>query len=81
MDERPHKPFESSDALNELRTDVYVRGQLSRPQLCTPANTSGAVATEQTAVDPLSLEWTKVRRGAQLTNCSGVQADSNCSAF
>lgn len=81
VDDRPHKPFESSDALNELRTDVYVRGQLSRPQLCTPANTSGAVASEQTAVDPLSLEWTKVRRGAQLTNCSGVQADSNCSAF
>jgi len=81
VDDRPHKPFESSDALNELRTDVYVRGQLSRPQLCTPANTSGAVASEQTAADPLSLEWTKVRRGAQLTNCSGVQADSNCSAF
>lgn len=70
------------EVLNDLRTDVYVHGQLSRPQICTAANTAGAGRSlDGNAADSLSLEWTKVRRGAQLTNCSGLQADSNCSAF
>ncbi len=80
-DQRPKLPFESVDALNELRTDVYLHGQFSRPQLCTPANTLAAVTTGSGEAEPLSLEWTKVRRGAQLSNCSGVQADGNCAAF
>lgn len=79
--DRPKLPFESVDALNELRTDVYLHGQFSRPQLCTPANTLAAASAGSGGADPLSLEWTKVRRGAQLSNCSGVQADGNCSAF
>lgn len=79
--DRPKLPFESVDALNELRTDVYLHGQFSRPQLCTPANTLAAATTGSGEAEPLSLEWTKVRRGAQLSNCSGVQADGNCSAF
>lgn len=79
--DRPNLPFESVDALNELRTDVYLHGQFSRPQLCTPANTLAAATAGAGGADPLSLEWTKVRRGAQLSNCSGVQADGNCSAF
>lgn len=79
--ERPILPFEGPDALNDLRTDVYVRGQFSRPQICTPANTSGGAVLGMGEVEPLSQEWTKVRRGAQLTNCSTIQADSNCSAF
>ncbi|MGQ0597945.1 filamentous hemagglutinin N-terminal domain-containing protein [Aquabacterium sp.] len=80
-EDRPNLPFESVDALNELRTDVYLHGQFSRPQLCTPANTLAAATAGAGGADPLSLEWTKVRRGAQLSNCSGVQADGNCSAF
>lgn len=80
-EDRPKLPFESVDALNELRTDVYLHGQFSRPQLCTPANTLAAATAGAGGADPLSLEWTKVRRGAQLSNCSGVQADGNCSAF
>lgn len=80
-DQRPKLPFESVDALNELRTDVYLHGQFSRPQLCTPANTLAATVAGAGQAEPLSLEWTKVRRGAQLSNCSGVQADGNCSAF
>ncbi|MBI2732636.1 MAG: filamentous hemagglutinin N-terminal domain-containing protein [Aquabacterium sp.] len=80
-DQRPKLPFESVDALNELRTDVYLHGQFSRPQLCTPANTLAASVAGSGQLEPLSLEWTKVRRGAQLSNCSGVQADGNCSAF
>lgn len=75
------RPFEGPDALSELRTDVYVKGQFGKPQICTPANTSGAAAGGSSDIEPLSQEWSKVRRGAQLTNCSGVQADSNCSAF
>lgn len=76
------RPFEGPDALSELRTDVYVKGQFGKPQICTPANTSGAATGGAASdIEPLSQEWTKVRRGAQLTNCSGVQADSNCSAF
>lgn len=76
------RPFEGPDALSELRTDVYVKGQFGKPQICTPANTSGAATGGASSdIEPLSQEWTKVRRGAQLTNCSGVQADSNCSAF
>lgn len=80
-EDRPKLPFESVDALNELRTDVYLHGQFSRPQLCTPTNTAGTPTSDVAEVDPLSLEWTKVRRGAQLTNCSGVQAEGSCSAF
>lgn len=75
------RPFEGPDALSELRTDVYVKGQFGKPQICTPANTTGAAVGGASDIEPLSQEWSKVRRGAQLTNCSGVQADSNCSAF
>lgn len=76
------RPFEGPDALSELRTDVYVKGQFGKAQICTPANTTGAATGGASSdIEPLSQEWTKVRRGAQLTNCSGVQADSNCSAF
>jgi filamentous hemagglutinin family protein len=74
--------FEGTDLMNELRTDVYVHGQLSRPQLCTPANTSGgATPLGDSGADPLAQEWGKVRRGPQLTNCAGLRADSSCSAF
>jgi hypothetical protein len=79
-DVRP-RPFEGPDAINDLRTDVYLRGALTRMQLCTPAQTSGAQPVSVADADPLSLEWTKVRRGAQLTNCSGVQTENSCSAF
>jgi hypothetical protein len=72
--------IESSDALDELRTDVYVRGQFSRPQVCTPANTGGGVSTDLDA-DPLAQQWLQVRRSAQLSSCSSVRNDSNCSAF
>jgi len=71
---------ESSDALGELRTDVYVRGQFTRPQVCTPANTGGGVAVDLDA-DPLAQQWLQVRRSAQLSSCSSVRNDSNCSAF
>ncbi len=71
---------ESSDALGELRTDVYVRGQFTRPQVCTPANTGGGVTTDLDA-DPLAQQWLQVRRSAQLSSCSSVRTDSNCSAF
>lgn len=78
---RPHPVFESTDSLNDLRTDVYLRG-VSKPQVCTPSNTvTGAMSGAEASVDPLALEWSKVRRGAQLTNCSGVRSESNCSAF
>jgi filamentous hemagglutinin family protein len=72
--------IESSGALDELRTDVYVRGQFSRPQVCTPANTGGGVSTDLDA-DPLAQQWLQVRRSAQLSSCSSVRNDSNCSAF
>ncbi len=71
---------ESSDALGELRTDVYVRGQFTRPQVCTPANTGGGVTADLDA-DPLAQQWLQVRRSAQLSSCSSVRNDSNCSAF
>jgi len=71
---------ESTDALSELRTDVYVRGQFTRPQVCTPANTGGGVSVEVNA-DSLAQNWLQVRRSAQLSSCSGVRNDSNCSAF
>jgi len=71
---------ESSDALGELRTDVYVRGQFTRPQVCTPANTGGGVTADLDA-DPLAQQWLQVRRSAQLSSCSSVRTDSNCSAF
>ncbi|MGC4061889.1 MAG: filamentous hemagglutinin N-terminal domain-containing protein [Aquabacterium sp.] len=75
------RPFDGPDTLNDLRTDVYVHGQLSRPQICTAANTSGSATAIQGGAEPLALEWTKVKRSAQLSNCSGVQTDSSCSAF
>ncbi len=76
------RSFEGSDMLNELRTDVYVHGQLSRPQVCTPANTAtGGLALGDGGADALALEWVKVRRGPQLTNCAGMRADSSCAAF
>jgi filamentous hemagglutinin family protein len=62
-------------------TDVYTRGQMGRPQVCTAANTTGAGTGSETDVDALSQEWVKVRRSAQLTSCSGVRNDSNCAAF
>lgn len=71
---------ESSEALSELRTDVYVRGQFTRPQVCTPANTGGGTPIDVDA-DPLAQQWLQVRRSAQLSSCSGVRNDSNCSAF
>jgi len=71
---------ESTETLAELRTDVYVRGQFTRPQVCTPANTGGNAAVDLDA-DPLSQQWLQVRRSAQLSSCSGVRSDSNCSAF
>jgi filamentous hemagglutinin family protein len=75
------RPFEGPDALSDLRTDVYVHGQLSRPQICTAANTSGSASGPDGGAEPLALEWIKVRRSAQLSNCSGVRTDNNCSAF
>ncbi|MDO9235264.1 MAG: hypothetical protein Q7U28_04415 [Aquabacterium sp.] len=78
---RPPRPFEGPDALSELRTDVYVHGLLSRLQVCTAANTAGGGQGLETNVEPISQEWLKVRRGAQLSNCSGVRADSSCAAF
>ena len=75
------RPFEGPDALNDLRTDVYVHGQLSRPQICTAANTSGGATGPDGGAEPLALEWIKVRRSAQLSNCSGVRTDNSCSAF
>jgi filamentous hemagglutinin family protein len=75
------RPFDGPDTLNDLRTDVYVHGQLSRPQICTAANTSGGAVGVQGGAEPLALEWVKVKRSAQLSNCSGVQTDSSCSAF
>ena len=77
----PPRPFEGPDALSELRTDVYVHGLLSRLQVCTAANTAGGGQGLETNVEPISQEWLKVRRGAQLSNCSGVRADSSCAAF
>jgi filamentous hemagglutinin family protein len=71
---------ESTEALADLRTDVYVRGQFTRPQVCTPANTGGSVVIDVDA-DPLAQNWLQVRRSAQLSSCSGVRNDSNCSAF
>jgi hypothetical protein len=71
---------ESTEALAELRTDVYVRGQFTRPQVCTPANSGGSVTIDVDA-DPLAQNWLQVRRSAQLSSCSGVRNDSNCSAF
>lgn len=75
------RTFEGTDLMSELRTDVYVHGQLSRPQLCTPANTGAVMSVADGGADPLALEWVKVRRGPQLTNCAGMKADSSCSAF
>lgn len=75
------RPFDGPDTLNDLRTDVYVHGQLSRPQICTAANTSGSPTGGPGGAEPLALEWVKVKRSAQLSNCSGVQTDSSCSAF
>lgn len=76
------RPLEGPEVLGDLRTDVYVHGQLSRPQICTAASTASAGRLlDANGADPLSMEWTKVRRGAQLTNCSGVQAENSCSAF
>jgi filamentous hemagglutinin family protein len=75
------RPFDGPDTLNDLRTDVYVHGQLSRPQICTAANTSSGAVGVQGGAEPLALEWVKVKRSAQLSNCSGVQTDSSCSAF
>ncbi|MFT3858174.1 MAG: filamentous hemagglutinin N-terminal domain-containing protein [Aquabacterium sp.] len=76
------RSFEGTDLINELRTDVYVHGQLSRPQLCTPANATGhASGLRDQAADALVLEWAKVRRGPQLTSCAGMRADNSCAAF
>jgi filamentous hemagglutinin family protein len=74
------KPFEGPEALRDLRTDVYVRGQLGRPLLCTAASTS-ATAGIEADLAPLAQEWVKVRHSAQLTSCSGVRTDSSCAAF
>ncbi|MEY4766042.1 MAG: hypothetical protein RI907_2715 [Pseudomonadota bacterium] len=70
---------ESTDVLNDTRTDVYVRGQFNRPQVCTPANTAGG--SVEVLADMLAQQWLQVRRSAQLSTCSSVRNDSNCSAF
>jgi hypothetical protein len=74
------KPFEGPDALSDLRTDVYVRGQFGRPLVCTAAS-STVGGSSLADVDPIAQEWRQVRRSAQLTNCSGVRLDNSCAAF
>ena len=71
--------IESTDVLQDLRTDVYVRGQMSRPQVCTPGNTGGTVIDVDG--EALAQQWLQVRRSAQLSNCSGLRNDNSCAAF
>ena len=66
--------------LNDARTDVYVKGQMSAPQVCTAANVGGGPIVSVT-IDPLAQQWVQVRRSAQLSTCSAVRSDSACSAF
>lgn len=75
------KAFELPQAIEEQRSDVYVRDQFNRPQLCTSASVSATGLIANLDVEPLTLEWAKVRRSPQLSSCSGVRVDSACSAF
>lgn len=75
------KSFELPQAIDAQRSDVYVRDQFNKPQLCTSASVSVASLSGDAGVEPLTLEWAKVRRSPQLSSCSGVRVDSACSAF
>lgn len=71
---------QSTEVLNDTRTDVYVKGQMGAPQVCTPANVGGGPILS-VSIDPLAQQWMQVRRSAQLSTCSAVRSDSACSAF
>lgn len=75
------KSFELPQAIEEQRSDVYVRDQFNKPQLCTSASVSSAGLGGEQGVEPLTLEWGKVRRSPQLSSCSSVRVDSACSIF
>ncbi|MGE5451974.1 MAG: hypothetical protein ACM3VZ_09075 [Acidobacteriota bacterium] len=75
------KSFELPQAIEEQRSDVYVRDQFNKPQLCTSASVSATGLSDSVGVEPLTLEWAKLRRSPQLSSCSGVRVDSACSAF
>ncbi len=71
---------QSTEVLNDNRTDVYVKGQMGAPQVCTPTNVGGGTILS-VSIDPLAQQWVQVRRSAQLSTCSAVRSDSACSAF
>ncbi len=75
------KSFELPQAIEEQRSDVYVRDQFNKPQLCTSASVSTSGLGGEQGVEPLTLEWAKVRRSPQLSSCSSVRVDSACSIF
>lgn len=67
--------------LEEQRSDVYVRDAFNKPQVCTGASTMAASVLTDAGVEPLTLEWLKVRQSPQLSSCSGARVNASCSVF
>lgn len=67
--------------LEEQRTDVYVRDAFNKPQVCTGVTAAAQSVLTDAGVEPLTLEWLKVRQSPQLSSCSGARVNASCSVF
>jgi hypothetical protein len=81
IDPKAFQSARSTRFFDDQRTDVYGSNSPSRPQICIGSSAIRGVVAEGTDVEPLVIEWVRVRGQPKLSGCLTVRNEESCAAF
>jgi filamentous hemagglutinin family protein len=67
--------------LSDQRSEVYGLNTPNRPQICAAVSSIRGIDQPEIKLDPLTVEWTRVRGQPHLSSCLDVRNDNACSSF